>query len=117
MPAPLGQGNCQYTAITTIGTQTVDPGATAADPGAAGRYGVLYGFNLYAAGTAAVVVTYYDVVTNQATGVVSTNTLLSGTASAAGANVAPPGNVGIRYKGTLLLITTGTAGSGNTLWD
>jgi hypothetical protein len=112
---PLYEGNCNYTpSLSTLGTQTVAGGDPAGQPG---RYGVLYGYNLVSAGTAAMVVTYYDVVTDVATQGVTTNTLFVGTASAAGAAVAPLNGVGVRFRGNLVLVTTGTVGNGNTLWD
>lgn len=123
MPGPIFQGNCNYTPISTIGTQTINPGSpeiVGGQPLPQGQtYGVLYGFTLTSAGTAATVVTYLDIyVTLSTAGTTTvTNTLLSGTASAAGNNVGVSGSYGIRYRGALVLVTSGTAGAGNSLWD
>lgn len=118
MPGQLYQGNCNYTAISTIGTSTVDPGPTQNDPGLVGRWGVFYGFNVLSTGTAGMVVTALDLVANVNNTNTVTNTLFTGTATAPGQVVgAAPNGLGIRYKGTLLVVTTGTAATVNALWD
>lgn len=120
MAAPLGQANCQYTAISTIGTMTVNAGPTPADPGYAGRYGIFYGFAVTGTGTAGMGITALDVVVAMTgTGTTTvTNTLMVGTATAPGQVLsAAPQGIGIRYRGSLIIITTGTAGAGLSLWD
>lgn len=116
MPPPLYLGNCNYTAITTVGTTTVNQGGV--NPGA--MQGVFYGYNAVSTGTAAMGMTVYDIyVTVTGTGTVtSTGTLMNGTATAPG-QVIPAGvqGIGIRYRGSLVFVTTGTAGAGNALWD
>jgi hypothetical protein len=119
MPQQLGEGNCQYTAISTNGTTTVTPG-----PGPAGTLPVqvFFGLTLIALGTAPQA-NVYDVIvpppnagTNTAT---VTNTLLVAAGTAAGQNF-PAGvpGIGLRYKGQLVVVTSGTAaGLWNTLWD
>jgi len=106
MPANLGQGNCQYTALTTAGTTTINPGGT----GVASQPGVLYGMLEVSAGTV-FAATFYDIVGT------ATSTLLSGTGTA-GQNIpaGPPG-IGVRYRGALVVVTSGTPGLINALWD
>lgn len=119
MAGPLYEGNCGYTGISTLGTTTVDPGPTPADPGYAGRFGVCYGFILNTAGTAGMAVAIYDV-QRVATGtgtVTNTNNIMNGTLTAAGQVLQGANGVGIRYKGDLVVVTSGTAGAGNLLWD
>lgn len=113
MPALLSVGNGQYTPVSTIGTQTLNqgqPGPVAPHPG------VLYGYIATSTGTAGMVVTYLDVIPTGTSS--TTNTLMVGTATAPGQilQAGVPG-VGIRYRGALILVTTGTAGGGNSLWD
>lgn len=105
-----GVGNCQYTALTTAGTTTLNAGQAA---GVASQPGVLYGMLEVAAGTS-FAATFYDLIPGAA---VTTNTLLSGTGTA-GQNIpaGPPG-VGVRYRGALVVITSGTPGIINALWD
>jgi hypothetical protein len=117
---PLYQGNCNYTPISTLGTLTLSPGPASVEPG---YYGAFYGFNVINSGTATtsgMVCSVYDVqqvVTGTGTNTV-TNTLMSGTATGAGQVLAAaPGELGIRYKGSLIIITTGTACGVNALWD
>jgi hypothetical protein len=120
MPGPLFNNNCQYTVINTIGTTTVDPGATPADPGYAGRWGVFYGYTATSTGTAGMVVTAYDIqqVPTGTGTVTTTNTIMNGTATAPGQTIqAGIAGIGVRYKGSLVIITTGTAGAGLSLWD
>lgn len=122
MPPPLFLNNGQYTPISTIGTQTLNPGTqeiTGTPQAPLGQQvGVLYGFLSLSTGTAGMTVTYldiYTVVSGIGTSTV-TNTLLSGTptpGSTLPSNIA----VGIRYRGALVLVTSGTAGAGNSLWD
>jgi hypothetical protein len=99
---PIYAGNSGYTPLSTIGTQTVNQGP-----------GVLYGFNLNGTGTTWNIAAL-DIFTAGTTTV--TNTLFSGAASGANLPAGVPG-IGIRYRGSLVVVTTGTAGAGNTLWD
>ena len=124
MPPPLYQGNCNYTPNgTAVGTGTINPGPPAGPaPGQAAPAtpGVFYGYTATSTGTAAMGVTVYDVVTViTGTGTVTTtNPLMNGTATAPGQILTPgPAGVGVRYRGALVYITTGTVGGGNFLWD
>lgn len=118
MPGQLYQGNCNYTAISTLGTTTVNAGANAANPGAAGAWGVFYGFNVLSTGTAGVTVTAIDIVINPTGGGTSTNTLYVATGTAPGQVLAAaPAGLGVRYKGSLVIVTSGTAGTINAMWD
>jgi hypothetical protein len=123
MPAGLSSGNANYTAISTVGTTTLNQGPPtsggymAANPPAA--YPVLYGVDTIAAGTS-YVYTLCDIV--PPTGIAGstatvTNTLQIGTASAGLKDPAGLSGVGVRYKGALVCITTGTAGLINVLTD
>jgi hypothetical protein len=124
---PLQQvGNSQYTTIAANGTTTLNQGQTGI-PGVGQQgtlptsFGVFYGANLIALGTAPVL-NVYDIVspnfqgTNTAT---VTNTLMSAAGTAAGqAFAAGVSSVGVRYKGALVAVTTGTAaGTWNLSWD
>ena len=91
--------NCSsYTAITTNGTTTVANGA-----------GIYYGSYLWAVGTAAALVSALD----------GTNTIAAvGTGSAANSFVSPlPAGLGVKFTTSLVIVTSGTAGSWNVLWD
>lgn len=122
---PLPQvGNCQYTKISSAGTSTLNPGqAGVPGQGAQGTlpttFGVLYGVDQVAAGTS-FAFTALDLIppsglgTNTAT---LTNTLLNGTGSAGQSFVAGVSGLGIRYKGALVIVTSGTPGVINALWD
>lgn len=114
MPLLLGLGNGQYTAISTAGTATLNPGQAA---GPATSFGVLYGVNQLTAG-ASFAFTVLDAIPAQGPAVpAQTNTLLNGTGTANQQfNAGVPG-VGIRYRGALLVVTTGTPGLINVLWD
>lgn len=117
MPGPLYNGNCNYTPISTLGTTTVNPGPAAAGQSFAG---VFYGFNVLSTGTAGMGLAAYDIFTTvTGTGTVtSTNQLLAATTTGPGQVVsAAPGELGIRYRGSLVVVTTGTAGGVNALWD
>jgi hypothetical protein len=106
---PLYLGNANYTNYAAVGTQTIGAAAP-------GTPGVLYGGIFVQNGTA-YTATYYDLVV---TGTTTASNQLTATTTAAGSGptVLPgPGPLGVRFKGTLVLVTTGTAGSINTLWD
>ena len=127
MPIGLSQGNSQYTAISTAGTTTLNPGqAGVPGPGAQGSlptsFGALDGVSQVSAGTG-FGFTLYDIVPNTpaqiaASGTGSqTNTLMNGTGTAGQVFPAALAGVGLRYKGALIAVTTGTPGSINVSWD
>jgi hypothetical protein len=117
VPALLGVGNGQYTAISTAGTTTLNPGQPAGAPPPAP--GVLYGLTQIAPGTS-FAATVLDLVppSNIGTNTTTiTNTLLSGTGTAGQRFVAGLEGVGVRYRGALVVVSTGTPGQINALWD
>lgn len=126
MPPPLYANNCQYTPSgTAVGTQTLNPGPEP-NPGpgqglaSPQTHGVLYGYVMNAAGTAGMGITFLDIYTYVAQGTgtqTQTNTIISGTLTANGATLQGPNGLGIRYRGALVLVTSGTVGAGNSLWD
>lgn len=92
---------CTPTAITTAGTSTVDIGT-----------GHFYGFNAISLGTGMVMVAY-DVTSTSTTQLTALNT-----ATALGLQPQPaPGSIGTRYYGSLVVVTSGTMGQINALWD
>ena len=106
-------GNCQYTPINTAGTTTLNPGQPgnpAIDPG------VFYGVEQLAPGTG-FLFTVYDIVPATPNAAVSTNTLLNGTGSAGQVFAPGPAGIGVRYRGALVVVTAGTPGAINALWD
>lgn len=117
MPVQLSEGNAQYLPIAANGTTTVSAEGPASIP-ANQPPGAVYGFEVNAIGTAWVVTAVDIVVQQTGTGsTTTTNTLFTGTASAPGQMIGPA-PLGIRYRGTLAVITSGTAaGAGNLLWD
>ena len=115
MPQILGNGNLQYTPISTAGTTTLNPGQSA---GVQSACGVLGGVIAVALGTTWAF-TAYDIIPATPGGAASsTNTLLNGTATAAG-QVFQAGVNGdcVRYRGALVVVTSGTPGIFNALWD
>jgi hypothetical protein len=115
MPASQGIGNCQYTVVTTVGTATINTLQGSVFPTIPGAgVGVLYGANETAAGTT-YGITMVDIVVAGTT--TSTNTLMNGTGTAGQILYPGPAGIGVRYKGSLVAITSGTAGSINVLWD
>lgn len=113
MPLLLGEGNCQYTALSTAGTSTLNPGQASGPPTS---FGVLYGVSQISAGTS-FAFTALDIVPASGSVAASTNTLMNGTGSAGQSFTAGIGGVGVRYKGALVFVTTGTPGLINALWD
>ena len=114
MPPPLFQGNCQYSALVGAGTSTVNPaqGTGSAIPTAPAVY---YGFNIAVLGTTPAATVYDVYVAGTAT---VTNVIGSGTGTAAGQQFpAASGGLGIRLKGNLVVVTTGTAATIDVLWD
>jgi hypothetical protein len=116
MPQVLGVGNLQYTVLSTAGTTTLNPGQAS---GVQSQCGVLGGFVAVANGTN-FAFTAYDILPPATPGGTSagTNTLLNGTATAAGQQF-PAGLNGdnVRYRGALVVVTAGTPGVFNALWD
>jgi len=111
MPANLGQGNCQYTALTTAGTTTLNQGQVGTP---SSQPGVLYGSQQLAAGTN-FGVTYLDIyVAGTAT---VTNTIATSTGTAGQNFPAGIPGVGVRYRGALVAVCAGTPGAINALWD
>lgn len=97
-------GVCKATALTTAGT------ATLTNPQGAG--GVYYGVNCISTGTAFAVAAYDINGTN-------TKQLAAlSTAAAIGGQAYPaaPGQ-GVRFNGYLAVVTSGTPGQYNALWD
>jgi len=125
---PLGAGNCQYTILNTVGTTTICQGPSSygaaypvsygAAPAATGPLGCFYGFTTTAVGTS-FAATFYDVIQGvpSAPSTLTTNTLLNGTGTAMQFIAPGAAGVGIRFRGSLVAVTTGTAGSINALWD
>ncbi len=104
--------NAGYTALSTAGTTTLNQGQAAGPPISDG---VLYGAMVSNAGTS-FAVAFVDILpANQGGG---TNTLMpTQTGSAGQVLSAGPGGLGVRYKGALVAITSGTPGVINALWD
>jgi hypothetical protein len=124
VPLELGQGNCQYTPIAAAGTNTINPGPALnaggyRAPQPPTTFGVLYGIETVAPGTG-FGATAYDIIaptglgTNTAT---ITNTLMNGTNSAGVVQAAGIPGVGVRYTGALVVVSSGTPGALNVLWD
>ena len=102
-------GCANYTAITTAGTSTIKPTG-----------GIFYGFVAVANGTA-FTITPYDIYVN-VTGTSTTTTTsqmypitTAGTPSSS-INITA-GAAGVRINGQLVMVTTGTPGQWNVLWD
>lgn len=113
MPALQGVGNSGYTQISTNGTTTLNQGQAS---GVAANPGVLYGAQLIALGTAPVA-TFLDIWPNGTATTTTTLYVATGTAAGQQFSAGIPG-VGVRYKGALVVVTTGTAaGTWNALWD
>jgi hypothetical protein len=113
MPLQLGEGNCQYTPIVSAGTTTLNPGQASGPPTS---FGVLYGVSQLGAGTG-FGFTVYDIVPGRGQVAAATNTLLNGTGSANQNFPAGVPGIGVRYQGALVVVTVGTPGVINALWD
>jgi hypothetical protein len=108
MPALLGVGNAQYGVISTNGTTTLNSGPAS---GVASQPGAFYGAALLALGTAPTL-NVVDIVGT------STFQLMTASGTAAGQTFAAGPNIGVRYRGALVVISAGTAaGTWNALWD
>lgn len=94
-----------YSVITTAGTTTVAQGG-----------GIYFGVNAISTGTS-FTVTPFDIIVSGTT--TTTNQLNAiSTAAALGFQAAPGGaGVGVKFAGALTLVTTGTGGQYNVLWD
>jgi hypothetical protein len=116
--------NCQYTAIATVGTLTLNQGRSAygaaypVNYGPVVNAGVWYGFETVNAGTS-FAMTAYDIIlgTPGSPSATTTNTLQNGTGTAGQFLTAGPTGMGMRYNGSLVVVTTGTAGAINAYWD
>lgn len=96
----FAQGIANYSQITTLATTTVK-----ASPG------LYYGFTAVSTGTAAMAWAAYDVLGT------ASNLLHTITPGALGAQAPGPSGIGVRFTGILVVVTTGTAGTYNALWD
>jgi len=99
-------GCSNYTPLSTAGTATIDNSSG----------GILYGFNAISTGTSWTITAYDVYVQGTAT---NTNQLIATqTAAATGFQGNPgSGGTGVRYNGSLVVVTTGTPGLWNVLWD
>jgi hypothetical protein len=78
---------------------------------------VFFGLQAVAVGTT-FAFTAYDIVPTSGGVAVATNTLLNGTATAAGQLfTCGEAGVGVRCRGGLVVVTSGTPGVYNALWD
>ena len=98
-------GCANYQAISTAGTTTI-----------ARTGGVFYGINCISTGTTWTLTPYDIVVAGTTT---TTNTLhATQTAANNGFQANPgPGGTGVAFLGALTIVTTGTPGLWNVLWD
>ena len=115
MPQVLSAGNLQYTVLSTAGTTTLNPGQ---GQGVQSQPGVFGGVLVVAVGTTWAFTAYDIIPASPGGAAASTNTLLNGTATAAGQQF-PAGLVGenVRYRGALVIVTSGTPGIFNAQWD
>ncbi len=115
MPAIQGVANCQYTALTTAGTTTLNQSQSLTSiAGPPSGVGVFYGFYEVAPGTN-FAATALDIVVAGTT--TTTTTLANGTGTANQFYGPASSGIGVRYRGALVAVTTGTPGSINALWD
>lgn len=111
-----GNNNAQYFPITTAGTYTADSGPVAptfirSEPG------VIYGVYVTTFGTSPVFTAYDVYITPSGT---TTALLLNGTGTAVNQAFMPMGAgnpMGVRYRGSLVVVVTGTSNGMNLLWD
>lgn len=120
---PLGINNCRYTVLTTAGTTTINQGPSGYGAAYPVNYGpaqvsCFYGFTTTAVGTS-FAATVYDIVSGvpSAPATLTTNTLLNGTGTAYQTLTPGPSGLGVRVQGSLVVVTGGTPGSINLLWD
>jgi len=102
-------GCANYTAITTAGTSTVKTGG-----------GIFYGFVAVATGTAFTITPYDIYVSVTGTTTSTTTTQMYATSTTGGATSSiniTAGAAGVRVNGSLVVVTTGTPGQWNVLWD
>lgn len=108
-------GCANYRVITTAGTTTLGGN----DPGGTGG-GLLFGANAITQGTSWTV-TPYDLVyaTSGTTTTTTTNQLMATTTATAAGQFAGPGggSLGVQFLGSLVVVTAGTPGQWNILWD
>ena len=99
-------GCANYTPLSTTGTATIDSSGG----------GILYGVNAISTGTSWTITPYDIYVLGTTT---TTNQLTATqTATAVGFQGNPgSGGTGVRYNGSLVVVTTGTGGLWNILWD
>ena len=99
-------GCANYSVLNTAGTTTVDSSGG----------GILYGFNAISVGTSWTITAYDVYVTGTTT---NTNQMVATqTAASTGFQGNPgSGGTGVRYNGNLVVVTTGTPGVWNVLWD
>ena len=98
-------GCADYTYITTAGTTTVKPIG-----------GVYYGLNAISTGTTWTATPYDINITGTST--TTRNLTATITATAVGFQGVPgPGGTGVRFLGSLVVVTSGTGGGWNVLWD
>ena len=90
-----------YTSITTAGTTTIKSGG-----------GLYFGAMSIASGTS-YTLTAYDVQGTNSTQLIATATAVGGS----GVGAAGPSGLGVRFGGSLVIVTAGTPGSFNALWD
>lgn len=115
MPALQGVGNCQYTALTTAGTTTLNASQSQSSAsGPPSGAGVFYGFYEVAPGTNFAATALDIVVAGTNT---TTTTLANGTGTANQFFGPAGGGIGVRYRGALVSVQTGTPGQINALWD
>ena len=111
-----GNNNAQYFPLTTAGTYTVDSGP-AAPTYVRSEPGVLYGYYISTYGTTPVLSCYDVYITPTGT---TTTLILNGTSTAVNQAFMPMGAgnpIGVRYRGALVVVVTGTANGVNLLWD
>ena len=102
-------GCANYTAVTTAGTSTIKPTG-----------GIFYGFVAVATGTSFTITPYdiYTTVTGTSTTTTTSQMYATSTAGAATGSInITAGAAGVRINGQLVVVTAGTPGQWNILWD